>query len=277
MQLVSRRRKMDRLSQALLAAMHLAVLLAFFVPFSWGLVALAVGGYAVRMFAVTAGFHRYFSHRAFKTSRAFQFLLALLGTASMQNGPLWWASWHRRHHKDSDTPLDPHSPAQRGFWHAHIGWVLDGTEETRRDLSNVKDWSRFPELRFLDRHRWLPLLGYALFCFAVAGSAGVVWGFFVSTIALFHATLLINSLSHVWGSRRYETGDDSRNNPLLAAITLGEGWHNNPHHSQSSARQGFFWWEVDVTYYVLRALAFLGVVWAVRAPTESALRGPLRQ
>lgn len=261
-------------SAFLLLGMHLAVLTVFVVPFSWQIVAFALGSYLLRMFAITGGYHRYFSHRSFKTSRAFQLVLAVLGTASMQNGPLWWASWHRRHHKHADTVLDPHSPAHVGLWRSHLGWVLE-EESERIDFTNIKDLTRYPELRFLNRHKWIPIVGYAVACVAIAGWAGLVWGFVVSTIACFHATLLINSLAHIHGTRRYETGDSSRNNALLAIITLGEGWHNNHHHFMSSARQGFFWWEVDVTYYVLRLLSVFGLVWDIRVPTEEALRGPL--
>jgi stearoyl-CoA desaturase (delta-9 desaturase) len=267
----SARRRVATLSLVLLIAMHVACAAVFLVPFSYGVLGLALGGYALRMFAVTAGFHRYFSHRSYKTSRAFQFVLALLGTASMQNGPLWWASWHRHHHKYSDTARDPHSPRHVGLWRSHLGWVLDGAHDDPI-LANVKDLVRYPELRFLERHKWLPLIAYALGCFAIAGWAGVVWGFVVSTVVLFHCTLLINSLAHVWGTRRYETSDTSRNNPLLAVITFGEGWHNNHHHCMSSARQGFFWWEIDVSYYVLKALSWMGVVWDLRAPSAEALR-----
>jgi stearoyl-CoA desaturase (delta-9 desaturase) len=253
------------LSAFLLLGMHLAVLTTLLVPFSWGLVGLAVGSYVLRMFAITAGYHRYLAHRSFKTSRAFQFVLATLGTTSMQNGPLWWASWHRRHHKHADTPLDPHSPSHVGLWRAHLGWVLEDASE-KGDYSNIKDLTRFPELRFLDRHKWLPIIGYAALFFAIAGWPGVVWGFVVSTIALFHATLLINSLSHVWGSRRYPTADSSRNNALLAILTLGEGWHNNHHHCMNSARQGFLWWEIDASYYALKVLSWMRVVWDLRPP-----------
>ncbi len=269
----ARRRPVDDLSLALLVGMHAACLLVFVVPFSWALVALALGGYLLRMFAITAGYHRYFSHRAYKTSRGFQLVLATLGTASMQNGPLWWASWHRHHHKHSDTARDAHSPRHGGFWHAHLGWVLDPAYD-RPDLSNVKDLTRYPELRFLDRYKWLPLVGYASVCFAVGGWAAVVWGFVLSTVVLFHATLLINSLAHVWGKQRYATGDDSRNNALLALLTLGEGWHNNHHYCMRSARQGFFWWEIDVSYYVIKLLSAIHVVWDVRLPERETLRLP---
>ena len=252
-------------SLGLLGAMHAACLLVFVVPFSATVVWLAVGGYLLRMWAITAGYHRYFSHRSFKTSRAFQFVLAVIGTSAMENGPLWWASWHRRHHREADSPDDPHSPVQYGFWQAHLGWVLSGRYDNP-DLSNIADMARFPELRFLDRHKWLPLIGYALGCYAIAGVAGVVWGFVLSSVLLLHATALINSLAHVWGTRRYETRDQSRNNLWLALLTLGEGWHNNHHHAQGNVRQGVLWWELDVTYYVLRLLALVGLVWDLHEP-----------
>jgi stearoyl-CoA desaturase (Delta-9 desaturase) len=261
----------ERVSNVLFVVMHLSVLMVFMVPVSWRLIGLAVGGYGVRMWAVTAGYHRYFAHRTYKTSRAFQFVLAILGATSMQNGPIWWASVHRRHHKFSDGPGDPHSPAYRGFWYAHIGWVFDKTMPRPRDDSNVTDLTRFPELRWVDRHDWIPLGGYAAACFALGGVPGLLWGFVVSTLAVFHATMLINSLAHVRGSRRYETHDRSRNNALLAILTLGEGWHNNHHRYMSSARQGFFWWEVDVSYYVLRVFARFSLVWDVREPPAAVL------
>jgi stearoyl-CoA desaturase (delta-9 desaturase) len=267
------RRRIDVVSLALFAGMHAACALVFFVPFSFEVLALALGSYVVRMFAITAGYHRYLAHRAFKTSRLFQFLLAAVGTASMQNGPLWWASWHRHHHKHSDAENDAHSPRHGGFWHAHLGWVFDGKHD-QPDFSNVKDLTRYPELRFLERHKWVPLVAWALACFAIAGWAGVVWGFVLATIALFHATCFINSLAHVWGKRRYRTGDDSRNNLALAVLTLGEGWHNNHHHYMSSARQGFFWWEVDASYYAIKILSWVRVVWDVRAPSAEAIRPP---
>jgi stearoyl-CoA desaturase (Delta-9 desaturase) len=264
-------RALGALSTVLTLLMHATVLLVLWVPWTWWLLALAVGSYLLRMWAITAGYHRYFSHRAFKTSRAFQFLLGLLGTMAMQNGPLWWSSWHRRHHRYSDTPNDAHSPIQGGFWHAHIGWFLDGSHD-RPNLANVRDLARYPELRFLDRHKWLPLIVYAGAMYGIAGFAGVVWGFFVSTIACLQATMCINSLAHVWGTRRFDTPDSSRNNALLALLTLGEGWHNNHHHDMNSARQGLRWWELDVTYASLWLLEKVGLIWDLRRPAERAPR-----
>jgi stearoyl-CoA desaturase (delta-9 desaturase) len=249
-------------------AVHAACGLVLWFPPSGGLLALAASGYVIRMWAVTAGYHRYFAHRSYKTSRAFQLVLAVLGGTAMQQGPLWWASWHRRHHKRADLPGDPHSPTLDGFWHSHVGWIFDGTHGGA-DLSNVKDLAVFPELRWLDRHSYVPVAGYAAACLAIAGPAGVVWGFAVSSVLLAHATFLINSVAHVWGTRRYETPDTSRNNAVLAVLALGEGWHNNHHYYMTSARQGFRWWELDVSYYSLCVLARLGLVWDLRQPPRT--------
>lgn len=268
---VQSRTHTEYISLALLAAMHAACLLVFFVPVSATVVGLAVAGYLVRMWAITAGYHRYFSHRTYKTSRAFQVVLAALGTSAMQNGPLWWASWHRSHHRFSDQPADPHSPLQRGFWHSHMGWILH-SDSDHPDLSNVADLSQYPELRFLERHKWWALIAYVALCYVIGGVPGLVWGGALSSVLVLHATALINSLGHRWGSRRYATPDDSRNNAVLAVLTLGEGWHNNHHHAMHSARQGFRWWEIDLTYYSLRLLAAVGVIWQLREPSQRTLK-----
>lgn len=248
---------------------HLGSLFVFQVGVTPGLLAAAVALYVVRMWGVTAGYHRYFSHRSFKTSRVFQFVLAFLAQTSIQKGALWWAAHHRHHHKYSDEAEDIHSPRQQGFWWSHVGWVVSPRyDET--EWQNIKDLAKYPELRFLNRFHGLPAAAYGLALWAIGGWPLFVWGFFVSTTVLWHGTFVINSLTHVFGSRRYATSDDSRNNLLFALITLGEGWHNNHHHYQSSARQGFFWWEIDPTYYALKALAALRIVWDVREPTAAA-------
>ena len=231
----------------------------FLVPFSWTWVAVAVALYVVRMFGITAGYHRYFSHRAYKTGRGFQAVLAVLGATSAQKGPLWWAANHRHHHLESDTPDDVHSPVQHGFWWSHVGWIMSGAYD-RTQLERVKDFARYPELHWLNRNHLIPPTLLAVLCAVLGGTTGLVWGFFVSTVLLWHGTFTINSLSHVFGSRRYATSDDSRNNGLLALITMGEGWHNNHHHYQSTANQGFYWWELDLSFYVLLGLERLGLV-----------------
>lgn len=249
---------------------HIACLAALWVPFRWSYVALALTLYYARMFFVTAGYHRYFSHRSFKTSRAFQFVLAFLAMTSVQKGVLWWAAHHRRHHRYSDTEEDPHSPTLRGFWWSHVGWILSQTYDAT-ELDLVRDYSRFPELRWLDRHYLIPPLALALALFLAGGWGTLVWGFFVSTVILWHGTFAINSLAHVFGRRRYPTTDTSRNSLFLALLTLGEGWHNNHHYYMASVRQGFFWWEVDVTFYLLRVLFWLGLVWELRLPPRAVL------
>jgi stearoyl-CoA desaturase (delta-9 desaturase) len=246
--------------------------------------------YVIRMFAITGFYHRYFSHRTFKTSRAAQFVFGVIGAAAVQRGPVWWAAHHRHHHAVSDQPADPHSPTQHGFWRAHIGWFL-----TRHgfapDMQRVRDLQRYRELRWLDRFdiavpvlfAWsMLLLGkYLQSHHPELGTTGwqmLIWGFFISTIACYHGTYTINSLSHVFGKQRYKTGDDSRNNWLLALITLGEGWHNNHHHYPAATRQGFYWWEIDITYYLLKVLSWLGIIWDLK-PVPHAVRenrGPSR-
>jgi stearoyl-CoA desaturase (delta-9 desaturase) len=242
------------------------------VGFSWLAVLLCLSLYVPRMFFVTAGYHRYFSHRSYKTSRWFQFLLALGATMTAQKGVLWWAAHHRVHHKLSDERGDLHSVRQSGFWWAHMGWILardlEGTDPMR-----IKDFARYPELRWLDRWWMLPPIAAAVLMFALGGWFALVWGFAVCQVLCWHGTFTINSLSHLWGKKRYPTTDDSRNNPVLALITLGEGWHNNHHHYQVAARQGFHWWEIDVTYYALRALAAVGLVWDLHGVPEHIVDG----
>ena len=254
---------------------HLAAFAAIWTGVTLQAVLVAVALYLIRMFAVTAGFHRYFSHRAFQTSRVGQFFLGFLAETTAQRGLLWWASKHRHHHRYSDTPEDVHSPRHHGFWYAHVGWIFTQRHGTV-DYRQVPDLAKYPELRFLDRHPYFPatVLGVAVWLWL--GWTGLVVGFVWSTVALYHGTFAINSLAHKAGTQRYVTGDDSRNNWWLALITLGEGWHNNHHAYQSSTRQGFRWWEIDITYYVLRVLSWTGIVWDLRLPPEEILKGEQR-
>ena len=268
--------KVDWVRSVPFLVLHLMCLGVIWVGVSWTAVAVTIIFYYIRMFAITGWYHRYFSHRTFKTSRTVQFLFALLGGTCTQRGPLWWAGHHRHHHIASDTPEDVHSPRQGGFWWSHMGWIMSQTFYAPR-LKSISDFAKFPELRFLDRFDVLvPVLtGFGMFGFGKAleiyapelgtnGPQMLIWGYFISTVALFHGTCTINSLSHVYGSQRYVTGDDSRNNFFLALITMGEGWHNNHHYYPASTRQGFYWWEVDMTYYCLKGLEWLGLVWDIR-------------
>ncbi len=264
--------RIDWLRAAPFVAIHLACLGVLWVGVSPVALGVAAALYAVRMFALTGFYHRYFSHRTFRTSRTVQFVFALIGAACVQRGPLWWAAHHRNHHRHADTALDPHSPGVHGFLWSHMGWFLT-PRAFRTELERVPDLAKYPELRWLDRYDIaVPvLLAVALYLLGVllhhvapqlhtGGGQMLVWGFFVSTVVLFHATVTINSLAHRYGSRRYATRDDSRNNVWLALLTFGEGWHNNHHFFPGSARQGFRWWEVDLTWYGLRLMALLGLV-----------------
>lgn len=280
-------RQIDWLRTMPFIALHLACLAVIWVGVSPVAVAVAVGLYLLRMFAITAFYHRYFSHKAFRTSRPVQFLFAIVAAAAVQRGPLWWASHHRHHHVHSDDPEDVHSPRQQGFLWSHMGWFLCRVHfRTRTEL--VRDWLKFPELRFLDRFDIVVPIALAAGLYGLGeflatfrpewgthGPQMLVWGFVISTIVLYHATFTVNSLAHVWGQRRYATRDDSRNNAFLALLTMGEGWHNNHHHYPASARQGFYWWELDATYLLLRLMALLHIVWDLK-PLPTTFRDARR-
>ncbi len=268
------------MNKIVFALVHLGCLGVFLTGWSPVAVAACIIFYLIRMFAITGGYHRYFSHRSYDTSRAFQFILAVLGASSAQKGPLWWAASHRHHHKHSDTEEDLHSPGLRGMWWAHMGWVLS-KEHDNADLETVRDLSRYPELRWLEDYHYIPpvtflfatgFLGWGLsISYPELGTSWIqmmVWGALLSTVFLYHGTFAINSFAHIIGRKRFETGDDSKNSFLLAIITLGEGWHNNHHRYPGSERQGFYWWEIDITHYVLKFLSFLGIVWNLREPPE---------
>jgi stearoyl-CoA desaturase (Delta-9 desaturase) len=252
------------------ALVHVLALGVFAVGFSWKGVLLCVGSYALRMFAITAGFHRYFAHRSYRLSRVPQFLLAFLGQTSAQKGVLWWAAHHRHHHKFSDLPQDLHSPVQDGFWWSHIGWILSGQyEETRLDL--IPDFAKFPELRWLDRNQYAPVFLYGFASWVLFGWTGLFWGFFLSTVLLWHGTFSINSVMHVFGKRVFPTRDQSRNSMIFALVTMGEGWHNNHHYYPSSAAQGFAWWQVDVSFYLLWLLERVRLVKGLRRAPSAAV------
>ena len=267
-------------------AVHVACLGVIWVGWSWTALGVAFFLYCLRVFVLTGFYHRYFSHRSFKTSRACQFIFASLGCTALQRGPMWWAAHHRHHHAHSDDGEDLHSPRRLGFWWSHTFWFL--TPHARAtNLRLVPDLARFPELRFLDRYDFIPalLLAAVLYgagaCLSVyfpelqtSGAQLLIWGLFISTVCVYNVTYLVNSATHIIGSRRYPTGDDSRNNLWVALLTFGEGWHNNHHHYPNSTRQGFFWWEIDITYYLLVMLSWLGLVWDLRAVPPHIMHVP---
>ncbi len=255
--------------------LHLGCLAVIWVGVSTTAVVVAALLYFVRMFAITAFYHRYFSHKAFKTSRVMQFCFAVVGASATQRGPLWWAAHHRQHHRHADQNQDPHSPRD-GFLWSHMGWFLS-KKHFHADYSLIPDLKRYAELRWLDRFDVFVPVTLAASLFALGtllehiapqlGTNGwqlLVWGFFISTVLLIHATLSINSLAHRFGKQRYNTGDQSRNSFLLALLTLGEGWHNNHHHHSASVRQGFYWWEVDISYYLLKLMHWSGLIWDLK-------------
>jgi stearoyl-CoA desaturase (Delta-9 desaturase) len=262
--------------------LHLGCLGIFVVGWSWTAIGVAIALYLIRMFAITGIYHRYFSHRTFKTSRAAQFVFAMVGASSAQRGPLWWAANHRAHHRESDTPADPHSPIHYSFFRSHAGWFMCTRYYATR-YERIRDFARFPELVWLNRFdKAMPaalglgvylcgkLLEHTLPSLGVTGMQLFVWGFVLSTTMLFHATASINSFAHIFGNQRYDTGDESRNNFWLALITLGEGWHNNHHKHMSCTRQGFYWWEIDITYYLLKLLSWMGVIWDLKQVPRKA-------
>jgi stearoyl-CoA desaturase (delta-9 desaturase) len=245
---------------------QLSALLVFAVPFSWSLVGLWAASHFIRAVGLTLAFHRYFAHRSFQMSRPVRFLWAFIGTAAMQKGPLWWASHHVNHHRFADREGDPHSPMVSGLYYAHIGWFLDDSRNDRVDPSNPvwRDFSAAPEILWLDRYYFVPPIALATGLFLAGGFRWLVWGFCLPTMTLAHATFAINTVNHMFGSRRFETYDESRNNAFTAFFAAGEGWHNNHHRYQRAARNGFYWWEFDPTWYVIRIMGALGLAWNIQ-------------
>ena len=260
---------------------HISIISIFYVGFSSFALFVCLMMFAIRMFAITGFYHRYFSHKTFKTSRVAQFIFAIIGASAVQRGPIWWAAHHRGHHMHSDTEKDQHSPKTHSFLWSHTGWFLSKANFiTHTKL--VKELSRFPELRLVDRFDILvPIFTcIGLFYFGefinskypelnTNGFQLLSWGFIVSTIFLYHATFLVNSVAHLWGKKRYGTQDSSRNNFIVALLTFGEGWHNNHHHFPGSAKQGFYWWEIDLTYYLLKLLSIFGIIWDIRTVSNN--------
>jgi len=279
----SGQKEVDWLRIVPLIFLHLGCLAVFWVGWSPTAVIVALSLYLIRIFAITGFYHRYFSHKTYKTNRLWQFIFGVMGNASVQRGPLWWAAHHRHHHRYTDQEQDVHSPSRHGFWWSHIGWMTSKANFPT-NMAYVNDWAKYPELRWLNRFDTVVpiVLAISLYVFGellnrLAPSLGtngwqlVVWGFFISTMVLLHATVTINSFDHMYGTRRFDTPDTSRNNVILALLTLGEGWHNNHHHYAVTARQGFYWWEIDITYYLLVIMSWLGIIRDLRPVPEHVL------
>jgi stearoyl-CoA desaturase (delta-9 desaturase) len=261
---------MKHLTTVVFWIVQASALLVFAVPFSAALIALWAVSHFLRAIGLTLAFHRYFAHRAFKMNRAARFVWAFIGTAAMQKGPLWWAGHHVNHHRFADRDGDPHSPMVSGFYYAHIGWFLNDAKHDRIETTNpvIRDFSKFWEIRFLSDYFYVPPLMLAAAMYLIGGMPWLVWGFCLPTVTLAHSTFAINTVNHLFGSRRFDTIDESRNNPVTAIFAVGEGWHNNHHRYQRAARNGFYWWEFDPTWYVIRAMQALGLVWDVQPVPE---------
>lgn len=254
---------------------HLSCLSVFWVGVSWKALALCAASYFLRMFGMIAGHHRYFSHKSYSLSRPMQLLMAILGSCTAQRGLLWWVASHRHHHLHSDTEEDVHSPVLRSFLYAHSGWFLDPKQRETK-LAQVPDLAKYPELVWLSDRSSIPVTLYGIAFLLAFGWQGFVWGFLVSTVLVWHGIHALSSFAHTpGGSRRYPTADYSRNKLFLAIVTLGEGWHNNHHYYPASARHGFFWWEIDLAYYGLKVLSWLGLVHDLHLPPQHILRGEL--
>jgi stearoyl-CoA desaturase (Delta-9 desaturase) len=271
-------RQLDYLTIFQFFYLHVGCVLLFWVGVSWIAVTACIAFYCLRIFAVSAGYHRYFSHRSYKTGRIFQFLLALVGCMANQKGPLWWAAHHRYHHSHADRDTDIHSPTRHGFWWAHCLWIFD-LQYRRADQKCMSNFTPYVELRLMDKFYLAPPLLSAAFFFLLgvilsrtqpdlqtSGLQMLAWGFFVSTVLVHHAIYSANSIAHSLGSRRFDNTDTSRNNLFVALLTFGDGWHNNHHHYPRSARHGFYWWEIDLTHYLLKGLSYVGIVWALQTP-----------
>lgn len=272
------RNKANLKQEIIFLGVHLMPLAAFWTGatfFDW---MVCIFLYFFRMFWVTGGYHRYFAHKSYKTSRFFQFVIAFMAQTTAQKGALWWAAHHRHHHRHSDTPADPHSMKIYGFWYSHIGWIV-GPDFKKTDYKVIGDYAKFPELVWLNKKHMVPALVLGLVCmalggivnggsitmmFTTAGFSTLFVGFFLSTVILYHGTFSINSIMHKFGRQRYETGEESKNSVWLALLTMGEGWHNNHHYYEVAGRQGFFWWEIDITYYILKAMSWTGLIWELK-------------
>jgi stearoyl-CoA desaturase (delta-9 desaturase) len=260
----------DWVKAFIIVGVHAGCLGAFWAGASWNAIVSCAVMYTVRMFAISGGYHRYFALRSYRTSRVFHFVLGVLGCTTLQKGPLWWAAYHRHHHRHADQEGDMHSPVRDGFWWSHVGWIVSRTSND--PMSHLmQDFAQYREIRLLDQTNllWPAILGVG--CYLALGWQGVVWGFFMSTMLVYHATFSVNSLAHKFGEVRYRTTDMSRNSLVLAIVTLGEGWHNNHHYCATSARLGFVWWEIDVAYYILRLFTALGLVWDLKQPPQRVL------
>lgn len=254
---------------------HIGALAA--IPFfSWKILATTIVLYWMCTgLGISLGYHRLHTHRSYVVPRPLEYFFALCGTLSLEGGPITWVATHRLHHQKSDQPGDPHSPRD-GAWWAHIGWLLWGEtmhNNTRAMAKYAPDLAKYRFYIWLNNYHWVPMVAMTAICYAIGGLPLMLWGVFFRVVFGLHATWLVNSATHMWGKRRFNTRDDSRNNWWVALITFGEGWHNNHHAHPTSARHGLAWYEFDPSWITLKLLRALGIARAVRvAKVTSAIR-----
>ncbi len=264
-------------TSAVLAVLHIGAIAALFM-FSWKALIVTVALYWITIgFGISLGYHRLHTHRSFQVPLGLEYLFALFGAMTLEGGPIFWVATHRIHHQKSDQAGDPHSPRD-GAWWAHIGWILFG--ETNHN--NTKMMSKYaPDLakhRFyiwLNNYHWVPTVVLAAVLFAIGGLPLMLWAVCVRIVVGLHATWLVNSATHLWGTRRFETKDDSRNSWWVALMTFGEGWHNNHHAHPTSARHGLAWYEFDISWISLKIMKVLGIAKNIRVaklPEREAVR-----
>ena len=257
------------LTAAIMVLFHVGAVAAFwFTTWTNVVVALVLHWFAVGL-GISLGYHRLHTHRGFKTSKAFEYFLAVCGTLTLEGGPIFWVATHRVHHQHSDQDGDPHTPRDGGFW-AHMGWILFGDthhNDTAVMSKYAPDLGSDPFYRWLNTYHYVPLTVVGFVLLAIGGWPMVLWGIFLRVVFGLHGTWLVNSATHMWGSRRFMTRDDSRNSWWVALLTFGEGWHNNHHAHPVSARHGLAWYEFDMTWITLKVLKAFGIVREVKAAT----------
>jgi len=243
-----------------LVSFHLGAVAALFF-FHWSaLIVFATIWILAQNVGIAMGYHRLLTHRGYATPKWLEYCIAICGALALQGGPIYWVAVHRMHHKYTDKPGDPHSPRD-GKWWSHMGWIMNATlrDETEALKQYAPDLSRQPFYRWLNRLHWVPLTVVGLSLFAFGGWSWLLWGAFLPVTIGLHVTWMVNSVTHLWGRRRFSTSDDSRNNLWVALLTGGEGWHNNHHANPVSARHGLAWYEVDFNYFAIRLLKILGL------------------
>ena len=270
---LSNRKKMNWVTSIALILLHIGAITALFM-FTWRALAVTIFLYWMTIcLGISMGYHRLHTHRSYQVPRVLEYFFAVCGALTLEGGPIFWVATHRIHHQKSDQPGDPHSPRE-GAWWSHVGWILFG--ETNHNNTRVMgkyapDLMKHPFYVWLNNYHWVPLAVLGAVLLAVGGLPVFLWGICVRVVFGLHSTWLVNSATHLWGSRRFNTRDDSRNSWWVALLTFGEGWHNNHHAHPTSARHGLAWYEFDISWIQIRILKFLGIAKAIRVATIASV------